>query len=247
MTSQQYDSWLVNTIEQITKSVPEGYIIEDLIKYPAWQKFIQSKFLNPTGVEAKELVTVAPYSQYIEETNPEVLEKSNETINQIVDKTEIFGVEIDSNLKNNYKTWQATHPNGIVAYRVNFNQYNTPEEVAAGRIGNPFSETNRGAYTVEQFYNWLVNGKNYGKSKATEAYRQAIINKILKSPEGTPILYYKELDRPSHATVIGYLINNKQLLNQNAQNNPIQNMATQDDIEEAKRIKEHCKGKGDKS
>ena len=214
MTSQQYDKWLANTMEQIANSIPEGYAIEDLTKYPTWQKFIQGKFLNPTGVEAKELVTVTPYNQYVEESNPEVLEKSNETINQIADKTEIFGVEIDSNLKNNYKTWQANHPNGIVAYRVNFNQYNTPEEAAAGRIGNPFSETNRGANTVEQFYNWLVNGENYGKSKATEAYRQAIINKILKSPEGTPILYYKELNRPSHATVIGYLINNKQLLNQ---------------------------------
>lgn len=79
MTSQQYDSWLINTMEQITKSIPEGYAIEDLTKYPTWQRFIQSKFLNPTGVEAKELVSVTPYSQYIEETNPEVLEKSNES------------------------------------------------------------------------------------------------------------------------------------------------------------------------
>lgn len=77
MTSQQYDKWLVNTIEQITNSIPEGYAIEDLTKYPTWQRFIQSKFLNPTGVESKELVTVTPYSQYIEETNPEVLESSN--------------------------------------------------------------------------------------------------------------------------------------------------------------------------
>ena len=76
MTSQQYDKWLVNTIEQITKSVPEGYIIEDLIKYPTWQRFIQSKFLNPTGVEAKDLVTVTPYSQYIEENNPETVQDS---------------------------------------------------------------------------------------------------------------------------------------------------------------------------
>ena len=33
----------------------------------------------------------------------------------------------------------------------------------------------------------------------------------------------------------------------NAQNNPIQNTATRDEIEEAKQIKEHCKRKGDKS
>lgn len=246
MTSQQYDSWLINTMEQITKSIPEGYAIEDLTKYPTWQRFIQSKFLNPTGVEAKELVSVTPYSQYIEETNPEVLEKSNETVNQIADKTETFGVEIDSDLKNNYETWQNNHPNGIIAYRVNFKKYNTPEEVVAGRIGNPFSVETRGPGTVVQFYNWLVYGITYNNPSATNEYRQAIVNKILNSPEGTPILYYKELGRPSHATVIGYLINHKhELISHKSGNMP--DLATRDEIEEAKRIKEHCKGKGDKS
>ena len=76
MASQQYDKWLVNTIEQITKSVPEGYAIEDLTKYPTWQRFIQSKFLNPTGVEAKELVSITPHNQYVEESNPETLQDS---------------------------------------------------------------------------------------------------------------------------------------------------------------------------
>ena len=125
-----------------------------------------------------------------------------------------FGVVIDPNLKSNYKDWQRQHPDGIVAYRVNYNSYNTPAEVKDGHIGNPFSEDNRGSQTVEQFYNWLVKGNNYGNPKATEEFRQAIISKILNTPNNSPVLYYKELGRPSHATVIGYLINNKQLLQQ---------------------------------
>lgn len=125
-----------------------------------------------------------------------------------------YGVTIDTNLKQNWRTWQNDNPNGIVAYRVNFNSYNTPEEAASGRIGNPFSEDSRGADTVEKFFRWLVYGDTFGESKANEAYRSAIVQKILNTPVGSPILYYKELERPSHATIIGYLINNKHLLQQ---------------------------------
>ena len=126
--------------------------------------------------------------------------------------TKQYGVVIDTNLKANHIKWQANNPTGIVAYRVNFSKYNTPEEAQAGRIGNPFSETNRRKDTVQQFFTWLTTGENFGESKATEEYRQAIIDKILSSSEDTPILYYKELGRPSHATIIGYLIRHKDLL-----------------------------------
>ena len=139
-----------------------------------------------------------------------------EEIPQISNNTESFGVIIDPNLRQNWQSWQKENPTGIVAYRVNFNIYNTPEEVQAGRIGNPFSEgvgqNNKGPHTVQKFFTWLVTGNNFGEAKATEEYRQAIINKILSSPENTPILYYKELGRPSHATVLGYLIRHKNLL-----------------------------------
>lgn len=130
--------------------------------------------------------------------------------------TQQYGVSIDPKLKSNYSKWQSNNPTGIVAYRVNFNKYNTPEEAQNGRIGNPFSEgigqTNKGVNTVQKFFTWLVTGENFGEAKATEEYRQAIIDKILNSLESTPILYYKELGRPSHATILGYLIRHKDLL-----------------------------------
>jgi hypothetical protein len=66
--------------------------------------------------------------------------------------TKQYGVIIDPNLKTSYSTWQHENPTGIVAYRVNFGQYNTASEALAGRIGNPFSETKRGESTVQQFF-----------------------------------------------------------------------------------------------
>lgn len=141
-------------------------------------------------------------------------------INTISDRSAAYGVEIipggSAALKSNYAAWQQQHPEGIVAYRVNFNKYATPEEASAGRIGNPFSENSRGENTVQQFYDWIVTGNNFGNIKATEEYRQAIIQRILNTPENAPILYYTELNRPSHATVLGYLVNNKQLLQQSS-------------------------------
>lgn len=133
-------------------------------------------------------------------------------INDISDKTEAYGVQIDPELKDNFEDWQEDNPNGIVAYRVPFKTYDTVENVRKGRIGNPFSEGNsRGPETVQYFYDWLVGGINPDPvkfPKATEEFRQAIVDKIKSTPKGSPILYYKELGRPSHATVIGYLIAN---------------------------------------
>ena len=138
-------------------------------------------------------------------------------INTISTKTEAFGVvfpkqgKTSQALKSEYQQWQTDNPTGIVAYRVKF-PYNTIEEVQLGHIGNPFSENVRGANTVQQFYDWLVTGNNFGNEKATDEYRRAIISKLLSTPANSPILYYTELNRPSHATVLGYLIANKQLL-----------------------------------
>ena len=136
-------------------------------------------------------------------------------ISSISNKTASFGVTINTNLKKDWEIWQQTNPEGIVAYRVNYNRYNTPKEAEAGRIGNPFSEgrfgINKGIDTVQKFYEWIVTGNDFNEPKATEQYRQAIIEK-LRSIDKPNILYYKELGYPSHATVLGYLIEHKELL-----------------------------------
>lgn len=145
---------------------------------------------------------------------------SQEIVNilTISNKTEDFGVEISTNSEefwNKIKNgWQNKNPQGIVAYRRRGSSAETftPATVEEGWIGNPFSVNNRGSETVQQFYDWIVTGDSQGNENATDEFRQAIIEKILDTPDDAPILYYKELGFPSHATVIGYLVNNKHLL-----------------------------------
>lgn len=135
----------------------------------------------------------------------------------ISDKTEAFGVTIDPKLKQNYKQWLVDHPNGIVAYRINYNNFNTAENVNKNIIGNPFDWQKYGqGESLSMFYEWLTTGTNHGEVLATDEYRNAIINKLLSinKPE---ILYYKELGHPSHATVLGYLIEHKELLQPQSQ------------------------------
>lgn len=130
----------------------------------------------------------------------------------ISDKTEAFGVTVDPKLKQNYKQWLVDHPNGIIAYRINYNNFNTAENVNKSIIGNPFDWQKYGQEkSLQMFYEWLTTGTNHGEVLATDEYRNAIINKLL-SIDKPEVLYYKELGHPSHATVIGYLIEHKELL-----------------------------------
>jgi hypothetical protein len=64
------------------------------------------------------------------------------------------------------------------------------------------------------FADWLITGNNFGESLANGEYRSAIIDKLL-SIDKPNILYYKELNMPSHATILGYLIEHKELLQTN--------------------------------
>ena len=145
-------------------------------------------------------------------------------INSISTKTEAFGVEVSANSKDFWNKinngWQADHPTGLVAYRKYGDNPKTfsAEAVNEGWIGNPFSVKSFGPKTVQQFYDWLVTGNNFGNERATEEFRRAVIDKILNTPENSQILYYTELGRPSHATVIGYLVNNKHLLTGDSSN-----------------------------
>lgn len=144
---------------------------------------------------------------------------TNTAINPLTisDKTEAFGVTVDPKLKQNYKQWLVDHPNGIVAYRINYNNFNTAENVNKSIIGNPFDWQKYGQEkSLQMFYEWLTTGVNYNEALATDEYRNAIINKLL-SIDKPEVLYYKELGHPSHATVIGYLIEHKELLQPQSQ------------------------------
>ena len=124
------------------------------------------------------------------------------------ENTASHGVIISDNILKEYDEFLQKHPEGIVAYRVNKSNFNTRQAVDKGIIGNPFDWQKYGTGdAVEMFYKWLTTGWNYGEPLATEDFRMAIIEKLIDTQESkdSPILYYKELNRWSHATVIGYL------------------------------------------
>lgn len=128
--------------------------------------------------------------------------------------TATMGVTIDPQIMKNQYEWRRNNPTGIVAYRVYGQKSFTPSAVSDGIIGNPFNWQKYGTgVSLQMFTDWLITGNNFNEPLANEPFRQAIINRINASDESTPILYYKELNRPSHATMLGYLIRNKQLLN----------------------------------
>ena len=142
----------------------------------------------------------------------------------ISDKTADFGVVLAKHSKRDEfiqeaYDWIIQNPSGLVAYRIG--KYNTIKSVEDGIIGNPFNWQKVGTgVALQRFMDWLVTGNDFGESAATPEFRQAVINKILSSNEETPILYYKDLKGPSHATVIGYLIRNKNLLQNPSKQQP---------------------------
>lgn len=157
----------------------------------------------------------------VDRRDVKIKKSSNKPIDtsSISNNTASFGVQVTNGSRdfwNRVRLWERQNPKGIKAYRRNGDNPNSfsKEAVEQGWIGNPFSTSERGAGTVQQFYDWLTTGNNFGEERATEELRQAIIKKILTSDTDTPILYYTELNRPSHATVVGYLIQNKNLLSQ---------------------------------
>lgn len=163
------------------------------------------------SAQGEEAPSNTPKPSRSEETVPEIPGLDSKTLTALND---VLGIEIDANLRTNYREWKKKNPNGIIAYRKygTDSRTFTPNTVADGWIGNPFSIESRDYSTVIQFYDWIVSGNNFGNEFATDEYRQAIIERLRNAPEDAKVLYYKKLSHPSHATIIAYLIHNKHLL-----------------------------------
>lgn len=131
-------------------------------------------------------------------------------------KTESGGITIDPNLEDNWGSWLHENPiYGIVAYRV-IKDFNTKEAVDRGIIGNPFTASKYGTETATKlFYDWLMTGNTQGEPLATPEFRLAIIRKLqsMAAYSGDmSILYYKELNRASHANVLDYFLDHPEAL-----------------------------------
>ena len=132
------------------------------------------------------------------------------------------GVEIDKNIRNNWKEWKEYNPNGIVAFRIKDSNdkaiWKNPKEVEKyGLMGNPFMgwlEDDDKTRDTKYFDRWLKYGETQGNPIATEELRQEYIKLIKKaSQDEGRVLYYADIPpSESHAAVIGYYIQHPQYL-----------------------------------
>jgi hypothetical protein len=159
---------------------------------------------TPTGSTEEQIVSIieSGLNQGNTNTKPEIKpSESNEIYSQLGNKTKSTNVVITSwsNLKGVTK---AITPNGVVATRI----YNSNEH-----FGNPFSHDPAGKTqgliqtetiqeAVERYIDWVINSSDI----RANWIRAQLQSGVLK---GKPILYYKELGEPSHATALDYLIN----------------------------------------
>lgn len=134
-----------------------------------------------------------------------------EIYSQLGNKTQSENVRIErwDNLKNQKEAFTRVY--GSVVHIISTRIPNTNEH-----FGNPFSSDPRGKMqgliktdsvkeSVQNYIDWLVTDK-FKDVKPEQ--REWILSKITTGElKGKPILYYKELGEPSHATALDYLIN----------------------------------------
>ncbi len=179
------------------------------------KKLEADKMTRATSAVSKEAQSNTNAHQNNQIKQSTIMDTNSKTINEIlgVNSTLAFNVELSSspsNMMREQAAWRQAHPHGIVAYRVFGSATFAPSAVEQGVIGNPFNWKQYGEEKATMmFYNWLHTGNAQGNPAATKEFRNAIIDRLNATPEGSPIFYYKDVGKPSHATILGYFVNNK--------------------------------------
>lgn len=170
------------------------------------QKYISREEFVDIINELREKVEIS-YKTFGEE-NKVINNKTNEIYNELGGQT-IRGNVIIDKVAGRKPAVKSKTSKPIVAYRTRGNNFLEALE-KDNAIGNPWSragyslyKTNTVKESVEEFIAWMTGERHTDK---LQDYRQAIINKI-PDFKGKDIIYYKELNEPSHATALDYLIN----------------------------------------
>jgi hypothetical protein len=217
---------ITNPAEFLSYGLSSSEFRNTLRKRNLWQKFVswlkdllgisqdnndlEYLYKNLDGYLKTEEEKLQTGSQSSTPSFSKQTEEAYKSLNQ--NKTETGNVKIAGSspaLYTQLPSFKKENSNGIVAYRTK------PNDLMASltqdnAIGNPFSynANNRSAAeATKMFIEWLETGNNFGEAKATNELREAFLNKVKSTPKGSTILYYKELNQPSHANAIDYLVN----------------------------------------
>ena len=304
MTRVQYENWIDRTIDEIQKSVKDGYKLEDLIKYPQWAKFIQSKFLNPTGLTADQLIYVRSNNDtksYYTVINS-IIKVSNvgyykneprqhpENVYMFTDNAQAYmaarGINIEGvqfpydtpklNVSAANGTNQAgirTDSNGNItenAFGIIVKKYQQDETGNFVAKEGQFQDTDAdfelftqlNEHAIQQALDLYANGDKQsivlprqlalGKAALPRRFAEKLQEMLMDS---FGVSYIIEENKNDNYEGYGLKLGPQLLWSDEAINpapfdnqvNSIQDMATPEELKQARKTKEHCNKKGDKS
>jgi hypothetical protein len=155
-----------------------------------WTSKNQPENIGKSRIDVESMMN----NQQVQNTD---VKTANDIYNQLGNKTQSENVKIKpwAELKDATK---AIVPEGIISTRIkNSNEH----------FGNPFSsnvdgliKTESTKESVEKYIDWIINSKD----NRAKWIREQLKSGSLKN---RPVIYYKELGEPSHATALDYLIN----------------------------------------
>ena len=147
---------------------------------------------------------------YIEAANRAIAAlQGKETPNQIYNKLGSKTKEENVVIKSIYQTagiQYAKSIGGVFSLRVNGtnNQFGNPFSNVESEIQKGLIRTKSTKESVEKYIEWILSPATTIKPEQHKFIREWLQSGKLK---GKPIVYYKELGEPSHATALDYLIN----------------------------------------
>lgn len=169
------------------------------------------KVLFPSGNTASKIeghITLEEFKKQKEDRIKE-LEKPNESVSEIYNKLGNKTKEGNVVIQFVYQTagvQYAKSIGGVFSLRVNGtnNQFGNPFSSVESEIQKGLIRTKSTKESVEKYIEWLLSPTTSIKPEQHKFIREWLQSGKLK---GKPIVYYKELREPSHATALDYLIN----------------------------------------
>jgi len=220
---------VLNTVNEVSNTQPKTElkvinrnpeIVNKLKEFESVTELYRYK--NKLSEEQKVIYSQDFINREFEINNLNEVISPNEIYSQLGNKTKSENIKIIpwGVLKEEKKVFTN---DGIVTTRIDTQNFMPGS--SAQHFGNPFTsnkklryliQTNSTKESVEKYINWIITGETgvyfFGENDVDpvdlDMQRDWIVSQLKSGKlKGEPLLYYKELGEPSHATALDYLIN----------------------------------------